>query len=129
MSAQPADNATNMTTPTGTPATSAQNGSGTMDKLPLWAKVVSVVGVPTAVAFFFLLQSAGVIADVKTTEHQAILDQIRLMTKIQEKTQELQERNQRVQDTQLQALSRMARALCLKAFTTQADRMACIGGE
>jgi len=118
-----------MTRDTGTPVTSAQNGSGAMDKLPLWAKVVSMVGVPTAIVFFFLLQSAGLITDVKATEHQAILDQIRLMTKIQEKTQELQERNQRVQDTQLQALSRMARALCLKAFTTQADRMACIGGE
>jgi len=48
MSAQPVEPITGTMTPTGTPATSAQNGSGTMDKLPLGAKVVSVVGVPTA---------------------------------------------------------------------------------
>lgn len=100
-----------------------------LDKLPKYARVISMVGVPTIVLGFLLGQSAGWIPDIRDKEHRAILEQVQTMSAIQREAQETMRRNQQGQEVQLQALARMARAFCLKAFSTQSERMACISGD
>ncbi len=119
MSVPDADSDTVILTPTGTPVTSAQNGSDVVkqfvERMPAWVILYAVIFFPTLTAGYYMAQGAGMIPDL----HRQIFEEAKAQSLALQNSQESTKK-------QIAALTKLARAMCLRAAQNQAERVSCM---